>query len=158
ATAMADPIEKLDVYADAIARTLPAKVQVALQKIGNPARELLALRRYVRKAKGLDAQWVWSDEQIKAYEASPWAVQVNAEIDKVKKKFAELNPGYTLAVSPIRDLKKQISLWNRNNTVHLAAEDLNGKCLREIVDYPDLPDSDATQRFRRFLGHCAVVP
>src|SRR5262249_60521233 len=117
-------------------------------------RQLLALRRYIRKAKDLDAQWVWSHEQINAHQAA----RVRMEIDKVRKKFEELNPGYTLGVSPIRDLNRQVALWNANKTVHTAAEDLKRKSLQEIVNYPDAPDPTSTEKFRTFLGRCSVNP
>jgi len=155
---MANPNEKLEVYFKVIATTFLPKVQEALRIIGNPDRQLLALRRYIRKTKGLDAQWAWSHEQIKSYEASPQFARVRIEIERVRKKFEELNPGYTLGVSPIRDLKRQVGLWNGNKTVHVAAEDVKRKCLEEIVNYPDRPDQNATQKFRTFLGHCPVNP
>ena len=164
---MANPNEKVDLYFSAVAKTFPPKVQEALRMIGDPAlgagpdsraRQLLALRRYVRKAKGLEAQWVWSHEQIKHYEASPEFARVRTEIAKVKNQFEELNPGYTLGVSPIRDLHRQVALWNGNKTVHAAAEGLKRKCLQEAASYPDRPDSNTTERFRTFLGHCAVDP
>jgi hypothetical protein len=155
---MATPNEKLDAHFSAIAQTFPPKVQEALRMIGNPARQLLALRRYIRKAKGLEAQWVWSHEQINSYQASPHFARVRMEIEKVRKKFEELNPGYTLGVSPIRDLNRQVALWNGNKTVHTAAEDLRRKSLQEIINYPDAPDLASTEKFRTFLGHCSVNP
>jgi hypothetical protein len=155
---MATPDAKLDAYFNAVAQTFPAKVQEALRMIGNPARKLLALRRYVRSARGLEAKWVWSQDQITAYLASPQYAQVRLEIDKVRKKFEELNPGFTLGVSPIRNLNRQVALWNGNSTVHSAAEDLTRKCLQEIANYPDAPDAASTEKFRTFLGHSAVHP
>ncbi len=115
---MPNPNDKVNVYFNLVARTFPPKVQEALRLIGSPAHQLLALRRYIRKAKGLDAQWVWSDEQIHSYERSPQFARVRIEIEKVRKKFEENNPGYTLGVSPIRDLNRQVTLWKGNKTVH----------------------------------------
>jgi len=155
---MATPNEKLDAYFNALAQTFPSKVQEALRMIGQPSRQLLALRRYIRKAKGLESQWVWSQEQIRSYQASPQFARVRMEIDKVRKKFEELNPGYTLGVSPIRDLPRQVALWNGNKTVHAAAEDLKRKSLQEIVNYPDAPDPTSIEKFRAFLGHSSVNP
>jgi len=152
---VANPSERLDVYLNEVTKSFPPKVQEALRMIGNPALQLLALRRYINKGKGLDAQWVWSDEEIRAYKASPKAAR---EVEKVTRKFEELNPGYTLAASPIRDLNTQVALWNRNNTVHAAAEDLKRKCLQEIVTYPDHPDRYSADKFRTFLEHSRVHP
>jgi hypothetical protein len=155
---MANPDAKLNLYFEAVAQTVQRKVQEALGLIGNFPRQLLALRRYIRKENNLDTQWVWTEEQIKAYEASPRAARVRLEVEKVRKKFEELNPGYTLGVSPIRDLQRQVNLWNGNATVRLAADDLRWKCLQEIAGYPDWPDVNARARFRAFLGHCSVQP
>jgi hypothetical protein len=155
---MATPNDKLNAHFNALAQTFPPKVQEALRMIGHPARQLLALRRYIRKAKGLDTQWVWSHEQIRSYQASPQFARVRMEIEKVRNKFEELNPGYTLGVSPIRDLPRQVALWNGNKTVHAAAEDLERKSLQEIGKYPDAPDPASTEKFRAFLGHCSVHP
>lgn len=158
---MADLKEsKLDKYYRAVAESFPTKIRDALQKIQNPSHELLALRRYIRKAKDLDRQWVWSAEQIKVYDSSPLAAIVRGEIEKVRKKFEELNQGYTLATSPIRDLARQVRLWNGNRTVRAASNDLKAKCLEEIIKptYPNAPDPDSIERFRKFLGHCKVHP
>jgi hypothetical protein len=155
---LSTPKERLDLHFKLVAETFPPKVQEALEMIGKPTLQLLALRRYIRKAKDLSAQWVWSQEQIHSYEASKQFTQVRLEIEKVRKTFEGLNPGYTLGVSPIRDLKRQVRLWNGNKTVHIAGEDLEQKCLFEIAKYPDMPDQMAVDRFRTFLGHCPVHP
>jgi hypothetical protein len=158
--AMTDPSAKLANYQSAVAKTFPLKAQQALRLIGAPPLELLALRRYIRKGEELNTQWVWDHQQIKAYEESPKATKVRAEIAKVKKKFEELNPGYTLATSPIRDLARQVRLWKGNHTVHAAGVSLREKCLKEVslASYPDVPTEDDTKKFNRFLGHCAVHP
>jgi hypothetical protein len=100
---------------------------------------------------------------------------MNVEINKVKDKFAELNPGYGLGTSRARDLDKQVRLWKQNRTVKLAAEDLMVKCLQEIAlpVYPDLREGSigerflafvnllndaAVARFRAFLRQCEVHP
>lgn len=155
---MLNPNEKLDVYFNSVPKTFPPKVQEALRMIGTPALQLLALRRYIRKSKGLDSQWVWSHEQINVYQNSLQFTRVRSEIEKVRKKFEELNPGYTLGVSPIRDLDRQVALWKGNKTVHVAAEDLKRKCLQEIVNYSDWPDQNGIEKFRTFLRHCSVHP
>lgn len=173
-----DVNEKLQVYFDELAATFPEKVQNALKKIRdfrsekNPlpaqkvALQLLALWKYI-KAKNLDAKWVWSDELLRAYPAP-----VRDGIKKITEEFEVLanspsNPLYTSAkvtsIKPFtlghsdpRNLNKQVELWNNNTkTVPQAAEDIKRKCLLEIVDYPDLPD---TEKFRTFLKTCTVIP
>jgi hypothetical protein len=155
---MSTPKEKLDLHFKLAAKTFPHKVQEALELIGEPTHQLLALRRYIRKAKDLNKQWVWSAEQIHTYEAGPEFGKVQHQIQIVKEKFATLNPGYTLGVSPIRDLKRQVRLWNGNKTVHRAGDDLEQKCLLEIANYPEAPDAIAIEKFRKFLGQCSVDP
>jgi hypothetical protein len=157
---MANTNEKLSAYYREVATTFPPKVQEALKMIADPPLELLALRRYVRKDddKELDAQWVWSAEQIRKFEHSAEFKRTNVQIEKVKTAFEDLNDGYTLRSSPIRDLKDQVSLWKGNDTVHTAAKGLKQYCLRAIVDYPDQPDLPATKRFRSFLKGCEVDP
>jgi hypothetical protein len=155
---MVNPDQKLGLYQGLVAKAFPLKVQDALRMIDKPDLQLLALRRYIRKATGLDAQWVWSDQQINAYENSPAFARVRVEIDKVRKTFEELNPGYTLGVSPIRDLARQVALWNANHTVRTAATDLQRRCRDEVIGYPERPDHSAVQKFRTFLGHCPVRP
>src|SRR5438270_11760760 len=108
---MTDANVKLNNYQRALSNKFPPKVQEALRMIGTPPLELLALRRYIRKGGQLNTQWVWSHEEIKKYEASPQALRVRHEIAKVKRKFEQMNPGYTLGASPIRDLPRQVRLW-----------------------------------------------
>ncbi len=156
---MANAEEKLDIYYRAIADTFPSKVQQTLKMIGEPSLELLALRRYIQKEKDLDAQWVWSERQIRDFEKSPEYGRTKIEIEKVKQAFTRLNgEEYTLGSSPIRNLDKQVKLWKGNKKVKAGAKDVRGKCVRELADYPDLPDLQATKKFRAFLKQCSVHP
>jgi hypothetical protein len=156
---MAGPEEKLDAYYRVIANTFPSKVQQTLKMIGEPSLELLALRRYIQKEKDLDVQWVWSERQIKDFEKSPEYGRTKIEIDKVKQTFTRLNgEEYTLGSSPIRNLDKQVRLWKGNKKVRTGAKDVRRKCLRELANYPDLPDLQATGNFRTFLKKCSVHP
>jgi len=149
---------RVEVYLKMVAMSSQPKIQEALRMIGKPALQLLALRRYLRKTRGLDGQWVWSHEQIKSYEASPQFTRARQEIEKVRKQFENLNPGYSLGVSPIRDLNRQVALWNGNQTVHMAADDLMRKCLQEIDNYPDARDKNDSDRFCAFLTSSPVHP
>jgi len=156
---VADSNAKLLLYLGAVAATFPPKVRGALSMIGDPPRvQLLALRRYIRKAKSLDAQWVWDQEQIRAFEHGAASAHVRAEIDKVKSAFTTLNPGFTLGVSPIRNLARQVTKFKGNTSVQKAATGLEQDCLRAMDNYPDNPDQVATQAFRTFLGQCSVQP
>src|SRR5262247_397001 len=118
---MTDKNPKLTAYYDVVANSFPANVREALRMIGSPlAVQLLALRRYIRKAKDLQKQWVWSDERIKAY-AARQPEPLGSQIKLVREKFTELNPGYSLGISPIRNLKSQVDKWKANATVAEAA-------------------------------------
>jgi hypothetical protein len=157
---MIDPSLKLNNYQKALEKKFPPKVQEALRLIGAPPLQLLALRRYTRKGGQLSAQWVWSDQQIQAYNTSPQASRVRDQVARVTKQFELMNPGYTLGTSPIRGLARQVHLWKSNRTVHAAALSLRPKCLQEIAApaYPDVPSAADTERFARFLGNCAIHP
>lgn len=156
---VADLDEKLAVYYRAVAQTRLPKVQGALDMIGAPPLQLLALRRYVRIGKGVETRWVWSDEQVKQWEHDHPGV-IQGEISKVKEAFESRNEGYTLYATPFRDMKRQVDRWNHNTSVKNAAADLRAQCLKKIMEpaYPNLPDSGATERFRLFLHHCRVHP
>ena len=91
---MAASNAKLLLYMSAVAAPFPLRVRDALRLIGDPPRlQLLALRRHIRKAKYLDALWVWDQEQIRKFETGAASAHVRAEIDKVKAALKTLNPG-----------------------------------------------------------------
>jgi hypothetical protein len=43
------------------------------------------------------------------------------EAARVQRTFASANPGYTLAISPPRDLERQVVLWNRSLSIRVTA-------------------------------------
>jgi hypothetical protein len=160
---VADPNAKLLLYLDATAATFPLtdanKVRQALGMIGDPpCLQLLALRRYIRKAKSLDAQWAWDRDQVWKFEHGAESTAVRADIDRVQSAFARLNPGYALGVSPIRSLARQVAKFKANATVRKAAAGLEQRCLEVLDDYPDSPDPARTLQFRSYLGQCPVSP
>ncbi len=77
------------------------------------------------------------------------------EIEKVKREFAERNPGYSLAVNvQARSLGTQINKWNSVSSVSRAAKDFMDSCaqlLRDTVLFPSTPDSLSLYRFHQFL-------
>ena len=160
---MADTNAKLLLYVNAVAGTFPLtdgdKVREALRMIGDPPRlQLLALRRYIRKAKSLDAQWAWDQAHILKFENGAESAPIRAEIRKVKTAFETLNPGYSLGVSPVRSLARQVDKFRGNATVNKAAVGLEQACLEAMDDYPNTPDPEKTQQFRTYLAKCSVRP
>jgi hypothetical protein len=80
------------------------------------------LRRYLRLGgKKVHANWAWTAEQPEQYLKQGTGKLVAGEAAKVQENFAASNPGFSLAISPLRSLKSQVSLWNRNNVVQQAA-------------------------------------
>jgi hypothetical protein len=146
---------KLEWYLTAIASTQfrPAAVplvQDALKRIGKlgpmavaQPLQLLALRRYLRaqnrQHRNLAAIWSLSaDEMNRSINTQPsddgaatlgW--QLMNEASRVQRNFAAANPGYSLGVSPPRDLERQVALWNGNLSVRATARELFGKAVEE---------------------------
>ncbi len=151
------PELKLTSYYIDLALTFPSYVIETLNRIDNDL-QILALRRYIRKRGDLNTQWAWSETRVKQYLNSPQYTQVRTKIDLVKTKFASMNPGYSLGVSPIRDLSRQIRLWNHNKKVRTAASYLQTNCIKDIESSPDLIDRESLNNFKSYLEHSHVNP
>ncbi|WP_127520373.1 hypothetical protein [Mesorhizobium sp. Z1-4] len=118
-TARADP------SLDALKATLPEKVQSALDQMSSIGHQLLAMRTYLRSVRSLDARWSWTDAEIAEYELTKAHDTAMAAVDAVIKTFEQQNPGYSLYVNRhIRSLDEQIDKWNRNESVEVAAAEL----------------------------------
>ncbi len=152
-----DADTKAKFYIDRLARKkLGDKALGAWMAITDPPRNVLALRSYLLRADLIDAKWAWSDEEIKNYYTTDEYRQLSAEMVLVKRKFAELNPGFELAVAPqVRSLQTQLHLWNHTDTVKEIGGKLWAQCLKEIAKdlYPDAvePDEASLARFQAFL-------
>ena len=77
-------------------RPIDAPGFIVAQLVGT-ARQLLALRSYLRSARHLAERWSWTQEQIEAFEGSPEQRDLQREIDKVRTVFVAANPGYEFA-------------------------------------------------------------
>jgi hypothetical protein len=146
---------KLEWYLAAIASTQfrPAAVplvQDALKRIGTlgpmsvaQPLQLLALRRYLRaqnrEHRNLAAIWSLSAEEMSQSintrptedGASTLGYQLMSQAARVQRDFAAANPGYRLAVSPPRDLERQVALWNGNLALRATARELCGRAVEE---------------------------
>jgi D-alanyl-D-alanine carboxypeptidase len=125
------------------------------------ALQLLALRRYLRMGgKRVHAQWAWTAEQAAQYSNTGQGKLLTDEAAKVQRAFAAANPGYSLAISPLRNLERQVRLWDANNTVQTAAHHLM-KSMMEILagdDYPKAPTGTMVAQFRESLRAATVTP
>lgn len=149
-----DGLTKLGRYMNALGAQLDPRARGALTRIDGTARQLLALRGYVRIEEGLAARWSWTAEEIKRFENSAEYRAALNEVEKVRQKFAALNPGYELYVNTqVRTLEKQIKFWNETKSVQSASEQMLASTLKELsgAGYTETPDASSVNRFRQFL-------
>lgn len=158
ATTNSSAEEKLQRYLEAVNGQINPKAREAIPQIDGLNRRLVALRGYLRSAATLDAKWVWSPEQINRYKTTAEYRDALGEVEKVKQKFAELNPGYSLSVNTnIRTLSEQIKSWNTTPSIKEAGDALYQESLKEINSYNDSPDEASVARFIRFLQYARLV-
>lgn len=144
--------ERMPAYLAALSLRVPEPAASVLARIDGDGRTLLAVRAYLRAGPGLAARWSWSDEQIALYQSSDQQRAALAEVDKVKTRFAELNPGYELYVNTqVRSLDVQLARWNENPSVGAASEVLLHDATRELGSYPVPPDPASVEGFRRWI-------
>ena len=156
-----DAGSKLNLYVEGASKKLNPRVLGPLAKIDGPTRRLLALRMYLRGENTLVLRWSWSAQEIQAYKRSTDYKNAIAEVEKVRTKFAELNPGYSLHVNTeVRSLEAQIKNWNETKSVQAAGDELLAAALTEISGpaYKEVPDRPSLLRFERFLKNHKVVP
>jgi hypothetical protein len=151
----------LSEYQLAVMHDLPPVAKETLQRVGDPPRQLLAVRGYIRAGQQVTARWSWSAHEIRAYEASDEYRELLAEIDAVRDRFEAQNPGYSLyANTTARSLDLQLQRWNSNGSVGVIAGRLQEAALRELSadTYPTHPDAKATVRFANFLREWRPTP
>ena len=152
--ALAQSDAKLERYVSAAAAALDSRPRAVLPAIWGTPRQLLALRGYLRGEGNMAARWSWTAEEIKRFENSAEHRAALGEVEKVRRKFAEQNPGYELYVNTqVRTLEKQIRFWNETRSVEAAAGQLLAATLRELSGsaYGDSPSPSSLNRFRQFL-------
>lgn len=146
-----DTVEK---YLAALRAGLDVRVIEALRSIDGTARQLLAVRAYVRSAAQLDERWSWNDAQIAAYADSPEKLRLDTAIARVRCSFESANPGHTLFVNEdIRSLDKQIDKWNRSETVKQAADHMLETFRAEVARpaFPKAKTPKGVSAFRDLL-------
>jgi hypothetical protein len=145
---------KLGRYLNAVGASLDSRPRAALTRIDGAARQLLALRGYLRSEGDLSAKWSWTADEIRQFESSDEYRLALEEVEKVRRRFAERNPGYELYVNTqVRTLEKQIKSWNETKSVQVAADALLATALRELSDprYDESASPSSVKRFHQFL-------
>lgn len=153
--------ESLNEYLLAVTHDLSPVAKEALQRVGDPPRQLLAVRGYIRAGQQLHSRWSWSAQEIGAYEASDEYRELLVEIDTIRARFEAQNPGYSFyANTTARSLDLQLQQWNSNRSVGVIGGRLQEAALRELSAgaYPAHPDAKATVRFANFLREWRPTP
>jgi hypothetical protein len=126
--------------------------------------QLLALRRYLRmqnrEHKNIHARWAWSPAEAQRYRGEGLAQALLAAAELVRAKFSRDNAGYRLALSPLRTLERQVSLWNGNLHVRTAATTLSKYILEQLSskEYGMPPGTDELKNFVPLLQNSTVHP
>lgn len=147
---------KLYTYLEAASKPLDPRMRGALMQITELPRRVLALKYYLRR-RDMRSAWTWTPRQIMRYKRSLEYLRAVSEVEKVKAKFGELNPGYTLKVNTeVRSLTEQIRLWNQTPSIIATGKGILSSCLKVISDttYSEEPDKSDISRFIKFLGSC----
>ena len=150
----------IDSYINAAAQKIDPKVGDSVGRIDGTPSRLLALRGYLRSRAALKSKWSWSAQEIAAYKQSAEYKAALAEIEKVKAKFAEQNPGYSIEVNTeVRTLEAQIASWNRTASVAQAAAALFAAVEKELANpaYKPQPDEASLRRFQNFLSNQSLA-
>jgi hypothetical protein len=154
-----------------IAATARADVEDALRQVGQAAHfarsqalRALALRRYLRMQNrqgiNIHSRWAWTPEQAKELSGTGKAKLLMEQAAKAQEAFLKSNPGYSLAVSPLRSVERQVELWNGNLSVNAAATQLFGLVLQKLdeADF-ELPATHVkVEKFATWLQNREVSP
>jgi hypothetical protein len=74
--------------------------------------------------------------------------------------FTRDNPGYSLTLSPVRSLARQVFLWNDDSGVRAAAATLKSQMLRELEKpgYESPPMGTHIEAFASQLQRATIIP
>jgi hypothetical protein len=110
--------------------------------------------------KQVVAQWAWTAEEQQRQLLDGTAKDLYQRASQVQKDFKETNLGYTLGITPLRSLAKQVKLWNENDTVQSAARKLVKDMLLVLSkgEYPDPATGQSTTQFATALRTAQVSP
>ena len=129
-----------------------------LERIDGTGRRLLAARAYLRIGSQFGERWSWSAEQAAEFEDTAEKRALDAEIAHVRCTFELRHPGYTLWVNPeFRSLDLQLTRWNENPVVELAAANLLA-AVEQAADSGITGTPDGVSALREFLLAYAPTP
>lgn len=123
--------------------------------------QLLAVRRYLRiGGNRLHANWSWTEADVRRQYGLEPTRTLYAEAAKVQANFSKANPGYTLDLTPVRSLERQVRLWMNNTSVQLASARLMKDMDVELKkpEYPDASGGPAVLKFAGKLRDATVEP
>jgi hypothetical protein len=115
---------------------------------------IVALRRYLRiRPERLRGNWSWSDAEVSHRKQEEPTRTLYAKADVAVLSFAQVNPGYSLSVTPVRSFESQVRLWLRNDKVGVLGLRLMSDAQAELASgsYSTPVDATSVQRFRAFL-------
>ncbi|MCC7439044.1 MAG: hypothetical protein IT211_11175 [Armatimonadetes bacterium] len=126
---------KIQLQLSALAEQLPERPKQALLEIEGTGRRLLALRYYLGREGDLKSEWTWTRAQFEQFKRTTSYRHAIAEVELVKAKFAELNPGYTLGTTlQARPIEEQLDSWNSVPSVAVAANALRQQLRQSLLD------------------------
>jgi hypothetical protein len=108
----------------------------------------------------LKANWSWTDAEVERQRGCEPTKTLYKEARKVQDNFKDANPGFTLQLTPVRSLEKQVGLWMDNSSIQLASARLMKAMDAELkkTDYPDVFGGVAVSKFAEKLRTALVVP
>lgn len=151
--------QEVQLYIDAAASGLDKRIRDAMRWIDGTNRRLLALKYYLAKGGAIRSQWTWTPREIVRFKKSADYGEALAEVEKVKAKFAELNPGYTLQVkTEVRTVEEQITIWNATPSITASGNKLLEECLELVNDstFDAVPEKERIKQFRALLSSSKV--
>lgn len=146
----AEVAEKVDTYFRQAAVGLPPGPRDVLRRMPNRERRLLAVAHYVQRRDQVDTLWTWTEQEAHAHRESGAYSRAMAELTRVRRSFARLNPGYVLVTDTNpRPLEIQLRYWNREPSVLAAARELRDSAgaWLAVETFPVFPDSTGLARF-----------
>lgn len=146
-------------YIDVAASGLDRRIRDAMRWIDGTHRRLLALKYYMARGGDIRSRWTWTPREIVRFKKSSDYAEALREVARVKAKFAELNPGYTLQVkTEVRTVEEQIVIWNSTASIHASGTKLLEQCLKLVNDsaFDAAPEKEKMKQFRALLASSKV--
>jgi hypothetical protein len=132
-TASAEQLPRESQWVVLASRGLDSRVLHTLPLLHGAARQLLALRAYLRAGDSLAERWSWTPQQLASYGTSNEGRIAAADISAVELAFARANAGYSARANRMpRSLETQVTHWNENAAVASVAGELQAALERQF--------------------------